>query len=140
MLKPALRNRCSVDSCRLPFGRPTFRTLRFFSFMALLFRWKRRNVELYTPWLHLTSWCSVSQIPLHSIPDEIAAGMDSGRMGPRRAPWGTLDTERWTGNDGCGCTVGEGSGRRPGQDPPLPSAQPPRIGGLVRLHAQGYGR
>jgi len=30
-----------VDSCRLPVGRPTFRIFRFFSFMALLFGWKR---------------------------------------------------------------------------------------------------
>ena len=40
----------------------------------------------------------------------------------------------------CGRTDGEGAGRRPGQDPPLPSARPPRIGGLVRLHARGHGR
>jgi hypothetical protein len=43
MLKPALRNRCRVDSCRLPFGRPTFRTY-------LLYGASRETVklELYT--------------------------------------------------------------------------------------------
>ncbi len=55
MLKPALRNRCRVDSCRLPFGKPTFRTLRFFSFMALLFGWKQGRRELYTSGVRLTS-------------------------------------------------------------------------------------
>ena len=40
---------------------------------------------------------------------------------------------------GSGCTDGEGAGRRPGQDPPLPSARPSRIGALVHLHARGHG-
>src|SRR5512143_2465763 len=39
-----------------------------------------------------------------------------------------------------GRTDGEGAGRRPGQDPPLPSTRLHRIGGPLRLHARGHGR
>ena len=50
-----------------------------------------------------------------------------------------IDDRKGGRDGGSGRTDGEGAGRRPGQDPPLPSARPPRIGALVRLHARGHG-
>ena len=168
MLKPALRNRCRVDSCRLPFGRPMFRMLPL-----LLFHGAPLRVETMKPGIiHIggTPDKRRGRMPTRSRREGFPVEWSHAARSTRKegghahsrmkcAPWGTLNTEKWTGTplpdemrslgyprdgkvdgQGSGRTDGEGAGRRPGQDPPLPSARSARGGAPVRLHARRHRR